>query len=365
MMTCIYQQPTDRTRFVMLIVLAMLIVSCTGQSVPEKIDHPSSSPRQRTGVKTIFPQIHTNLNGMVSEFVRTMYQDSKGNYWFGTNGNGIIRYNGDTLEKITLAPHQQWMAVRGIVEDNRGHIWFGTSSGLINYDGDRFTTYAEEAGLQNEEIWGMTIDRAGLIWVGTLDGVSRFDGKTFFPFPLPESMVEDPQHMLSEDVVKQFLEDQHGTMWMVMDGNGIFTWKDGEFHHLTVKNGLPGNHVADILEDRQGDIWIGTYYNGVSRFDGQTFTHFTRDGIIEGDEIYNFCEDNQGNIWFSAENHGVYRYDGTRFNQFTTANGLTTNGVQSILADRKGQIWFGSWQGISIYDGQHITNASDREVWTK
>ncbi|MBK6903658.1 MAG: hypothetical protein IPH04_12865 [Saprospirales bacterium] len=45
---------------------------------------------------------------MVREFVRTMYQDRKGNYWFGTNGNGIIRYDGQTLEKMTIAdvsPH--------------------------------------------------------------------------------------------------------------------------------------------------------------------------------------------------------------------------------------------------------------------
>jgi ligand-binding sensor domain-containing protein len=51
---------------------------------------------------TTFPQIHTNLNGMVREFVRSMYQDTKGNYWFGTNGSGIIRYDGTLLEKMNI-----------------------------------------------------------------------------------------------------------------------------------------------------------------------------------------------------------------------------------------------------------------------
>lgn len=56
-----------------------------------------NAPKSETTIlkkMTVFPQIHTNLNGMVSEFVRSMYQDTKGNYWFGTNGNGIIRYDG-------------------------------------------------------------------------------------------------------------------------------------------------------------------------------------------------------------------------------------------------------------------------------
>jgi ligand-binding sensor domain-containing protein len=39
--------------------------------------------------------------------------------------------------------------------------------------------------------------------------------------------------------------------------------------------------------------------------------------------------------------------------------------VQSILEDHKGQLWFGTWQGISIYDGQKIMNAKEKEPWTK
>ena len=82
---------------------------------------------------TTFPQIHSNLNGMVREFVRSMHQDKKGNYWFGTNGDGIIRYDGQTLEKITIAGISPHYRVLEIVEDTTGNLWFGTSEGLISY----------------------------------------------------------------------------------------------------------------------------------------------------------------------------------------------------------------------------------------
>jgi hypothetical protein len=55
-----------------------------------------NAPKNETTVlkpMTVFPQIHTNLNGMVSEFVRSMYQDTKGNYWFGS-WQGISLYDG-------------------------------------------------------------------------------------------------------------------------------------------------------------------------------------------------------------------------------------------------------------------------------
>ena len=356
------------TGHLILIVLAIEISSCTGQvketSIDDKIENEGSNQQLTLNQSTTFPQIHTNLNGMVREFVRTMYQDKKGNYWFGTNGNGIIRYDGKTLETVAIEGIRSTFVVREIVEDKAGNVWFGTSYGLIKYDGEKFTAYSEKDGLQDGEIWGLTIDNSGLIWVGSTGGVSHFDGKTFTPFLLPETKVENPKPMLSDKLVFKFLEDKNGTMWFVTDGNGIFKYKNGEFLHLTTKNGLTDNNAADILENKQGNIWIGTFNGGVSKFDGKIYTNFTEDGIIEGAETYNFCEDSQGNIWFSAEGYGVYRYDGNNFTQFTTDNGLTSNVVQSIFEDNKKQVWFVTWQGLSLYDGQKIMNAKDKEPWT-
>jgi len=367
-MTNIESKKVFIARNLILMMLTLHLYSCTGQvnenSVVDTIENEESSPQLMLSQTTTFPQIHTNLNGMVREFVRTIYQDKKGTYWFGTNTNGIIRYDGTSLDKMTIKPTQKGFSVREIIEDKVGNVWFATSSGLVKFDGEKFATYATEVGLPNEEIWSICMDRKGLIWVGTGEGVCHFDGEKFTPFILPETRVENPQPMLSDKLVFQFLEDKNGTMWLVTDGNGIFKYTNGEFIHLTAKNGLTDNNAADILEDKQGNIWIGTFYGGVSKYDGKTYTNFTKDGIIEGMETYNFCEDNHGNIWFSAEGYGVYRYDGSHFKQFTTDHGLTTNVVQSIYEDNKGQIWFGSWQGLSIYDGQKIMNAKDKEPWT-
>ena len=93
-----------RTSNWLLVLLALQCSSCAGQ-VKGKSGHDNpgkevAPPLLVLTQNTTFPQIHTNLNGMVREFVRTMYQDKKGNYWFGTNGNGIIRYDGQTLQKF-------------------------------------------------------------------------------------------------------------------------------------------------------------------------------------------------------------------------------------------------------------------------
>jgi ligand-binding sensor domain-containing protein len=359
-----------KVRNLLLVFLTLHFSACIGQvkeiSVADSLENQVNSQPLSLKQSTTFPQIHTNLNGMVREFVRTMYQDKKGNYWFGTNGDGIIRYNGRILERITIAGISPYFRVLEIVEDKAGNIWFATSEGLLKYDGVKFKTFSFKEGLPgvNAEIWGLTIDRNGLIWVGAIGGVCHFNGEKFIPFSLPDLKVENEKPMVSDKLVFKIIEDQNGTMWFATDGNGIFTYKNGEFVHLTAKNGLTDNSVADIFEDKKGNIWIGTFNGGVSKFDGKTYTNFTKDGIIAGVETYNFYQDSPGNIWFTAEGYGVYRYDGQNFKQYTTEDGLTSNVTQSIFEDKKGQVWFGSWQGLCIYDGEKFVNANAREPWT-
>jgi ligand-binding sensor domain-containing protein len=314
---------------------------------------------------TTFPQIHANLQGMVHEFVRTMHQDQRGHLWFGTNGDGIIRYNGQQLEAMVIEGASPNMRVLDILEDPSGHLWFGTSEGLIKYDGNAFKRWSQQKDGRTEEIWSLALDRTGTLWVGSTGGVYQFAQGQFIPFALPTTTVANARPMLSSQAVFKIAEDHNGTLWFATDGNGIFQYKQGSFTHLTTLNGLADNNTADLLEDQHGHMWIGSFYGGVSRWDGTAFTHFTQEGLIQGPEAYNLYEDRHGNLWFTAEGFGVYRYDGKRFQQFTTEDGLTSNVTLSILEDHKGQLWFGSWQGLSIYDGQTFRDAQELEPWTR
>lgn len=351
-------------------LLAILFFSCKGQENEKSSKENSVKTEQNIRLvnNTVFPQIHTKLNGIVSEFVWQMHEDNSGNFWFCTNHDGVVVYNGDSLMQYTLKDGLGGSAVRSIVEDDTGNIWLGasgTSGGLTKFDGKTFTNLSEENGLIDNEIWDIKIDINGIIWIASVNGVSKFNGKTFEAFKIPKANVNNPKPMLSENRISDILIDSKGHMWFVTDGYGISKFDGETFEFYSKQNGLTDNNVADIFEDKQGNIWIGTFYGGVSKYDGKSFTNYTEDGIIEGVETYNFCEDHKGNIWFSAENFGVYRYDGKSFTQFTTKDGLATNTIQSIFEDKKGQLWFGTWSGISLYDGETFSNASDKEPWTR
>jgi ligand-binding sensor domain-containing protein len=74
--------------------------------------------------------------------IRSIYQDKKGNYWFGTNGAGVFRFDGTTITQFTVTDGLADNQIQNIQEDPMGNIWFGTGLfGVSRFDGKTFTTF--------------------------------------------------------------------------------------------------------------------------------------------------------------------------------------------------------------------------------
>lgn len=308
------------------------------------------------------PEVQQNTDLRISPFVRRIFQDKKGHYWFGTNGDGVVRYNGDTLEYFSVEEGFGGFAVRGIVEDKAGNVWFGTEGGLTRYDGNSFTNFTENEGLIHNDVWSLIIDSDGTIWVGTLGGVSRFDGKKFVTFELPETRPDSTRGITSARIVHCILEDSQGRMWFASNG-GAFIWDGKSLSNISEKDGLCNNDVNCILEDKAGNIWFATHHNGVCRFDGNNFIHFSAEHGVEGIEVWDLYEDRSGNIWFPVEGFGMYRYDGQSFTNFNVKDGLASGALQCTFEDRQGRLWFGGWMGLFRYDGHDFFSVTKQGPW--
>ncbi|MGI9516347.1 MAG: two-component regulator propeller domain-containing protein [Pirellulaceae bacterium] len=306
----------------------------------------------------------------ISAFVRRIFQDKQGHLWFGTNGDGVVRYDGDALEYFSINEGFGGLAVRGIVEDKQGDLWFGTERGITKYDGKSFTNFTEQDGLINNDVWSIIVDSKGIIWIGTLQGVSHFDGETFTPFDLPEAEPDHSRGVTSARIVHCIMEDSQGRMWFTTNG-GAYIYDPSvplrpggdSLTNISETDGLCHNSVNSILEDKAGNFWFATHHNGVCRWDGTSFTHFTSEDGVNGTEAWSLYEDSTGNIWFPIENSGVYRYDGESFTNFQSEQGLTTNAIQCTFEDKEGRIWLGGWMGLFRYDGNSIFAVGKNGPW--
>lgn len=344
-----------------VLILSLMMSSCHRQNTTAKDENSIPITTRSTNVDEFKDPLFF-IEGQLCQHLRKIFQDSKGNLWFGTNVYNLMLYDGNTLQYITDKDGFSGGRVTGILEDSTGNIWFATSLGLNKYDGESFTIFKEADGLLNSEIWSLIIDSKGFFWIGHNEGLSRFDGKEFQNISLPQPQVKENSTIYSPARIVGIVEDKDGALWLGTDGFGICKYDGKSFISFTTENGLADNAIHEIMLDSNGLLWIGTYWGGLSRFDGEKFTNFTKEGKIRGVEVSAFFEDVNGDIWFGVENNGVYKYDGTVFKHYNQES-FSNGSILSIYKDKDDRFWFGGWGGLFRYSKETFTPVTEDGPW--
>lgn len=307
---------------------------------------------------------------LISQYIRTIFEDSSGNMWFGPAGESVARYRNDTLQYFESsdffagtqnAINKHGQSIHAIAEDRRGDLWFGTSDGLIKYDGQKFQTYNQKQGLENVQIGrqGILKDKNGLIWVGTECGVYTYDAKVD-RFILFEAL--PPFHF------NGLLEDIDGNIWFASKHKGVYLYDGKEVKNFGNKLNLSSNYAGGIDQDQHGNMWF-TMKNGIARYDGRDFTSFTNRDGIEGYEFWGIkAQQGTDFIWITTRG-STTRYNPTlstihpdRIKTYRPEDGLNCC-VQTMYQDRSGNMWWGAGDGVFRYDGDKFYKVRKVGPW--
>lgn len=356
-------------------IFLAIFTSCNGQAKTDALKATHMSKPNPTVIKNfkavaVAPDFDTTL---VSQYIRSIFQDSKGNLWFGTIGEGVVRYD---VETLTYFSHPEGFinnTVYAINEDKNGHLWFGTDQGVYKYDGKTFRNYNQKDGLSHIDITrkGILVDQSGTVWVGTHGGVFRYD-------PVADSKGEQSFSLfqqLPRINVAGIMEDKSGNIWFASAANGVFRydpsappWTGGKsMTNLTEKEGLGDNYAGGMAQDKDGNMWF-TMKNGICKYDGKTFTEYTPKDGLGGTEFWGIYIEQSGIIWVTARG-STTRFDPsiplpnpTAFTVFTPANGLNCC-VQSMFQDRSGNMWWGAGSGLFRFDGYRFYQVKQHGPW--
>ena len=385
------------------LLLMIPFSSCSGQvnTYPTN-DRPITGRQPKIIRNNFLPELAEEY-----KFVQCGLQDTKGNMWFGTAGNGIYVYDGDSFVNFThksfinfsLKEDLNHNDILCCMEDIDGNIWFGTRRGLIRYSPTKdkpkakdFTLILIPANTINNSsrtrlaytlqsgdnfVWSIMQDKSGKIWFGTGRGIYIHDpsidtdrvGPLFKRFSDNESLINN-QHLQLVNITSM-LEDRDGNIWFVSPywtankGEGIIRY-DGK----SLINFTPDSTYSfrSIIKRKNGDLLFLSPFNGVYSYDGKTFSNLTENIGIKNDTLISIIEDKNGNLWFghisdnikNGGDGGLWRYDGKSLKLFTTKDGLHHNHVMCMITDKEGNIWFGTRNtGLCRYDGQTFTNYSD------
>lgn len=252
--------------------------------------------------------------------------------------------------------------IYSIVQDSLGFIWFGTNYGLNRFDGTRVKNYYYSANnphcISSNNIRNLHIDSNNKMWISLDNGIDIYDPDTdsFSHFDAKTAQGE------SIDFRTMFItSDRDGEIWVTTANDGAFRYNPVTGRLISYKHdpadpqSLSSNKTMDILCDSYGLIWISTQTDGISIFskeDNHFINYKKGDSYISDNGITTFCEDFYGNVWIGTYNRGLDKYDrkNRSFSNFPAGSEESQlNKIWSITEYKHGELLITSDNGVGIF----------------
>ena len=311
----------------------------------------------------IFDHDPANPLSLSDNVILSLYEDSAGIIWIGTERGGLNQLYQPTGMMIHYALGDDTVHV--ITEDQAGVIWLGTDSGIDRIDRNTgYISHAQNHLVDDEPVHAILQDHSGVYWFGTGSGLVQYDRtqNTYTRYrydPIDNSSI-------SGNNINALYEDHAGELWIGTD-NGLskFNRMAGNFtryrHNPNEDRSLGENAVNVIYEDADGILWVGTEA-GLDRFDRESnaFVHYVNDPVkphsLSSDNILAVFEDREGILWVGTDTGGINKAGLGRGNftlfqsQPGESNSLTQDIVRAIHEEQDGSLWIGTANGLDRFD---------------
>ena len=140
-----------------------------------------------------------NVNSITSNSIITMFEDSNGKIWFGTNGAGLCYYNEETEVFSDFDPQNEILpnkVIYSIEEDNGGDFWISTNAGLLRINPGNPSIrklFTMEYGLQSNQFnfKASLKSSTGKLYFGGINGFN-----TFYPNDIKENTYIPPVYIV-------------------------------------------------------------------------------------------------------------------------------------------------------------------------
>lgn len=219
------------------------------------------------------PRAHyTTHDGLLSDGVFRLYEDSRGDLWIGMMHYTVPERNGLQRWDRATEAFQTYGEPDGVPrdipsafgEDQSGNLWVGFySRGVGRFRAGRFRLFSEADGAPHGDVSQIHLDRVGRLWIATrCCGVFRIDDPDS---EQPDFVSHGKGDGLAADAFHSITEDDWGRLYLGSDlGIDRLDPATGQVAHYSRQDGLIDNWVHIAFRQRDGTLWFGTS-QGVSR----------------------------------------------------------------------------------------------------
>ena len=301
-------------------------------------------------------------------------EDEQGYIWIGTIGGGLNKLDKKTGKFKVYKNNPDNPAsissnnIRSVYQDSKGRIWAGTELGLnlLNSDGETFTRFIHDpddpSSISDNIIMSLFEDADGTLWCGTeSNGVDYLnpDNSTFTNLRF---QIERNKG-LAANFTNHISQDKHGNLWFCHQAQStIYNKKTGEFYRVQGQF----KDSTKIIHDKEIDVIWNLTDSGKLCIFNPNANRFKLYRPIPGNPnslsseiVISIFEDSRKDLWISTLG-GLNRYNPRtgKFQAFMHEPGnpksipSTSDYSPGLFEDSSGTFWVGSAvpAALSIFD---------------
>ena len=323
-------------------------------------------------------QTYTTKDGLVTNTITSLYQDSYGYLWIGTT-EGISVYDGNMFKNYSIVDGLPNNYINAIVESERtaGVLWIGTNGGgACKWENGKFSVFKVAAESPSNAVNKLLEDRRGVLWCATDGGLYRLDqgnARQIFSDSAWGLNALNDSTFLTSTPHKLYLCDAatgdlrtvpitppRGTLftaigvsgpsefWVATNAGVLYHfnhWSQPEPIELT---GHPA--VISLSVDRERNVWLTTSSGVITipsgQVDVQSMVRYTASNGLLEDVFVAFYEDRERNAWFGGVTRGLAKLSNRNVFRFPLAKRQDLMNDAAIASDENGHFWIMAPDGL-------------------
>ena len=293
-----------------------------------------------------YPSVHyTTLDGLPNNAIRSLYIDSRGHLWIGTE-NGLSKMENGTFENFNEEDGLAFNSCWAITEDAVGNMWFGSyGGGLSKFDGEKFYAYDRNDGLINNKVQKL-FSYKDKVYIGTSNGLSIMDIRTNKIVSVEESASDHPQNFISGFFTYE------GQVYYTTYGNGAYEIispdRDPKIKKIHDHNLIYSIGVFD-------DVIYASNKGEVEKFRIRDFVDRAGNPASFGQSInWEYVKDNQDNLYTASwgiytKDGGLYKLEQNQMVDMNPAFGITSKVILATVFDKNKNILYAGSNDKGLY----------------
>lgn len=279
------------------------------------------------------------LKEIESSSIRSLFEDSKGRLWIGTNDIGVYVYENDEFRKINGTSENDFLCIRDFCENEEGRIFCASNSGLAEIIADSIKPLSEEVA--GHTLYSCAIDKNGKLWSVSDSNIHILN--------LNDMSVENMVFSASDGEKLSaycLAVDEDGSVLIGTSDNTLIRYSmDGSTSYISTENVNTHNRIR-VSEN--GEILVSGL-RGFAVIDKEgKLTEF--DEADKAASVNSAIRDYEGSYWLASSSYGVIKYTKGCYD---SPNDIATElGSVSInaIAKQSGCYYIGHDSGLMVYN---------------